>query len=237
MYLHNILLTVILVAILGCSSGNKNPDKPHELKPRTAEGQELPETIDNSEMSSSALPTLTKAKEYYERGLYTLAREQFEIIRGTADSPFKAYAHLKIADSFFYAQQFPESISEFEAFIDQYPYHESTSYALYRVASANELMSSGLDRDPTPYETALIKYKEFIKKFPESPYSPVALIHIKKIQRELGKHHMSVSKFYAKKENLKAARARLNQAKISQKTKIVDLKNQQHKVTIEPFKQ
>jgi outer membrane protein assembly factor BamD len=62
-----------------------------------------------------------------------------------------------------------------------------------------------IDRDQKNAQQALLAFKRFLGRYPDSEYADPASAHIKECQRSITAHELLVAKYYFKNKNYKAA--------------------------------
>lgn len=121
-------------------------------------------------------------------------------------SKYTADLELMQADSFFQSRNYMAATATYEDFIRRNPNDSKLDFANFRIAESYDRDSSkDIDRDQSNSEQALEKYKDFIKKFPQSTdYIKRAEARIQVLTKRLANHNFFVAQFYWQ-QNLYAA--------------------------------
>ncbi len=150
----------------------------------------------------------------YDGERFTLAKSMFaKLISKFPASPLVVVAELKLADSLFYGQKFPEAIGAYRDFISVHSTHEAKPYALYQIARSYQLAYQGSKQDETPIKEATKAYLDLINQFPDSYFTHKAKNSILECDRALLNSEKEVIDFYIKTDKPEAAKARLIYAK------------------------
>lgn len=151
---------------------------------------------------------LQKAKETFEAKNYQQAialfkdfLKKFPKRDSTSGSNFAHYAQLKIAESFYYQQKFPEALKEYKKVVTDYPESKYVDYALYSIGWCN--YRTGNDED------AISSFERLLKEYPKSKYVDSSQKAVEKIKLEYNekkaKELLATAKsLYAEKKNREA---------------------------------
>ena len=180
-----ILFFFVALILSGCASmGSDKPEKPaHEL---IKDGMAL-----------------------YTEGEYKKALDSFLQLKDWY--PFSKYAilaELKIADSHYHLQQYPESVAAYEEFERMHPRNEAVPYVIYQIGLCYFEQIDTVDRDQTPAQKALDTFQRLIRQYPNDEYASKANSHLFRCYQNLSGHEFYVGSFYFKEEYYKAARLR-----------------------------
>jgi outer membrane assembly lipoprotein YfiO len=157
---------------------------------------------------------LSEAIRSYDAERYSISRNMFDKLTGKyPSSPLSVFAELKIADSIFYADKYLESIPFYREFIRIHTTHEALPYAHYQIAQAYMFSYQGTGHDETPLKEAKKIYEMIRNDYPGSRWADFAKEQILACDTKLFESEMEVIKFYEKKGQDAAARARLESAK------------------------
>ena len=145
------------------------------------------------------------ADERYDDAIATLQK-----IRDNYFSPeVNARADLKIADTHYLAEQYAEAATAYEAFLKQYPDHESSAHVLYQLGNAYFKQMLTPDRDQTATSNALSAFATFVARFPGDPRKDEAVDLMARCRQQLAAHELGVGAFYVRTKYYAAAIARL----------------------------
>ncbi len=119
-----------------------------------------------------------------------------------------AYVHWKNEDP-------ATAIATIERFIKQYPNHPSVDYMYFLRGLINFNDDLGImgffsgqdlsERDPKASSTAFATFKELVTRFPESKYTPDALLRMNYLVNAMASHEIHVAKYYMKRQAYVAA--------------------------------
>lgn len=205
--------TLILTANLlsGCSS-NSASTKRNTISPYDTDFD--PEKSSNYSPDSVDTPEielLELAKDSYDRGLFSVARENWTKLRdGYPLSLYATLAELKIADCHYYSGDFSAAISAYEEFIKLHPGHESAPYASYQIGRAFQEQYTGPDRDQAPLLSAIKNYRQLIQNYPQHEFATIARRGLDECREKLAEHELLVGKYYIEHGREKSAAGRLN---------------------------
>lgn len=199
--IHLSALCITSLILVACSSSK--PEEPKELTdPSQKEALEV--SLDTPEAT-----LLETAKKYYNTGLYSLARHNFEALRaGYPNSQWAEFAEIKIADCMFESAEYEDSAKAYEDFVKNRPSAEPAAYMLFRAARSNQLRQKGIGRDPTPLKKALEQYNQLLASYPDSPYAESAKQQRSETVDTLVKHEERIKHFYEKQDRTQAVAAR-----------------------------
>jgi outer membrane protein assembly factor BamD len=166
-------------------------------------------TLTGTKVSYSAT-----ARQNYRKGMKALKSKSFEdaikyfkFVR--AKYPFSKYAtlaELRQADTQRKDEKFISAIDAYKTFIKEHPTHPmvESGYAAYYIGISYWKMTPGdlfimppsEEKDQTSTEAAMLAFKEFLRRFPDSPYKKKAVEYYRKALRRLAAHEMYVARFY-----------------------------------------
>ncbi len=188
--------------LVGCSSSEPEVI---EQKPK-----EIPTSLSTpSELSEEEL--IFRAKRYYEVGLYTESRENFEAIRATF--PLGAYgefAEIKSADALFDTGAFGEAARAYEEIARNRPVSEALPYVLFRAGRSHQLSQRGIGRDMTALDRAQEKYDELLTRYPNSRHAWAATEFLAVVMKDKEDYATSIRDFYRHQGKYAAAEVRTN---------------------------
>lgn len=145
----------------------------------------------------------------YEAGDYREAIKNFEQLKDWY--PFSKYAilaELKIADSHYHREEYPEAILAYESFEQLHPRNEAIPYVIYQIGRCHYNQIGTIDRDQTPAQKALETFQRLSRQYPDSEYTSQAAAHITQCLQHLAAHDFYVGLFYYRIEQYPAALAR-----------------------------
>jgi outer membrane protein assembly factor BamD len=167
-----------------------------------------------------------EAKDAMTEGAYDKAIKYFEKLE--ARFPYGRYAQqaqLEVAYAYYRQQETASAITACDRFIRLHPNHPNVDYAFYLKGLANFNEDLGLlgyvslqditERDPKAARESFDAFKELVRKYPESRYTPDATARMKYLVNALASHEVHVARFYMKREAYVAA---LNRAQAAVKT-------------------
>ena len=137
-----ILGFALIVHNTGCSSKKINEDDPKEM--------------------------YSDAESDIKNDRYLLALDKLRVIKSKFTyTSYGALAQLKIADVYFLQESYPEAASAYETFVELYPKHEKSAYALFRAGESQFLdIPSNVARDLKSAESAIQTLDLYAKKYP-----------------------------------------------------------------------
>ncbi len=122
--------------------------------------------------------------------------------------PFSKYAilaELKIADSHFHLEEYPEAIQGYGEFEKLHPRNEAIPYVINQIGLCWFNQIRTIDRDHRPAQKALVQFKRLTEQFPKSEHAEKAEEMIGKCVGHLAAHEFYVAEFYFKAKEYKAA--------------------------------
>jgi outer membrane protein assembly factor BamD len=154
----------------------------------------------------SATELMADGQEKYEDRDYRSAITAFR--RVTDWYPFSehvAAAELKTAEAYFKLRQYDQAAAAYMEFANLHPRNPSTPYALYQVGRCFFDQMHSIDRDQENAQKALLAFKRFLSRYPDSEFADPVRAHIKECQRSISAHEMLIAKYYFERENYEAA--------------------------------
>jgi outer membrane protein assembly factor BamD len=159
------------------------------------------------------------AEALYDEGMrafddkkYVRAIDSFSKIR--SDHPFSpliTQVDLKIADSYYLNQQFPDAINAFKEFQSMHPTNENIPFVILRLGQAHFDQFTSTDRDQKNTEIAKGYFETVVSKYPNSPQAAQAREKLAKCLDYLAEHEFNVAYFYYQQEKYPAARDRFEE--------------------------
>jgi outer membrane protein assembly factor BamD len=144
--------------------------------------------------------------EAYDRGNYKDALAAFGQLKDWY--PFSKYAilaELKIADSHYHLQDYPEAIAAYEEFERLHPLNEATPYVVYQIGLCYYEQIDSIDRDQTAARKALDTFRRLMRQYPNDSFAKRAEGHIVPCLQNLAGHEFYVGQFYFKQKYYGAA--------------------------------
>jgi len=196
-------MTLVIACASACAStGEPTPSDPEvkEIKAKDA--------IDDNQGPEGDI--IAEAKQLYEAGMYSLARDQFQSIKDRF--PLGAYgqfSEVKIADCYFYNHEFNEAAKFYEGYLKSYPGSPDSPYIELQAARAHvESAGGGTGRDRQPLERALLIFDGIVEKYPGSEYSFAAERERAPLVEQLAAYDQLIIDFYKQRGNTAAVEAR-----------------------------
>lgn len=200
------------VLFAGCSSSQSHPaPKQNTVSPYDREFDPDKETSYSPEsVDTPELTLLDQAKDAYDRGLYSVAKENWQKLHdGYPTSAYSTLAELKIADCSFYSGDYAAAATAYEEFIKLHPGHESAAYAHYQLGRSSQEQYTGPEHDQAPLFSAMKHYQTLIDLAPEHEYATLARQAIAECRERLAQHELVVAHFYRKQDAQNAEVGRL----------------------------
>lgn len=197
------VLAVILASLSACAStGAPSPSDPEvkEIKAKDAVDEDLGPEGD----------IMAEAKQLYEAGMYSLARDKFQSIKDRF--PLGAYgqfSELKIADCYYFNSEYNEAAKFYEGYLKSYPGSPDSPYIELQGARAHvNSAGGGTGRDRQPLERALVLYDGVVERYPGSAYSFAAERERAPVVEQLAAYDQLIIDFYQQRGNAAAVEAR-----------------------------
>jgi outer membrane protein assembly factor BamD len=158
-------------------------------------------------------------KVLYERATNEIDHGRFDVGRITLqtlintypDSEYLAKSKLAIADSYYKeggVSGLTQSEAEYKDFITFFPTAPEAPEAQYRVGMAHFRLMGKPDRDIAEARAAEDELKEFLLKYPASPFMPRVKRRLREVQEVVADGDYKVAHFYYQKGAYLAARSR-----------------------------
>jgi outer membrane protein assembly factor BamD len=166
----------------------------------------LPDSKDETK-NWSAEKLYSEAMSELSHGSYDRAVTYFE----TLDSryPFGIYAQqaqMEIAYAHYKADEQPEALAAVERFLKLHPNHPDADYMFYLRGLINFNDKLGLfdfvsdqdptERDPKATREAFDSFKLLVNRFPQSKYTPDAILRMKYLVNAMAQYEIHVSRYY-----------------------------------------
>ncbi len=146
-----------------------------------------------------------------ENDRFLVAIDKLKMIKSKFSySNYGALAQLSLADVYFKQENFPEAAGAFEAFVELYPKHERTEYAVFKAGESYYRSTPDvIARDLKSAENAVVTFRGYLARFPQGAHAADA----KRLKQEsfnrLAQKEMMIADFYFKREKWDSARNRL----------------------------
>jgi len=152
-----------------------------------------------------------EAEEKMRGFKYEDARKAYQEIQEKApDRSYDADIMLRIADTYYGEERYPEAQVEYQSFVNFHPVHRDASYAQFQIGMCFVMDLTTIDRDPEVPRSAVREFKKLLEKYPGNPFEAEARKHIADSRDRLAQYEFSVAKFYFKKGSYPAALGRLS---------------------------
>jgi len=179
-------------------------------------GRQKPEEADYSGQAKFAYD---EAMDDYKSSDWLEALKKFNFVRTKFPySKYAALATLRIADTYYEQEQWPDAVSGYRRFIQLHPTHPELPYAQYRIGLAfyEQLpgdwffMPPAYERDLASTEDAERECRRFLEQFPNSSYAEEIAEKLKIVRQRLADHEFYVATFYLERSAPRAAAMRLS---------------------------
>jgi outer membrane protein assembly factor BamD len=175
----------------------------------------LPEVKDET-VGWSANRLYTEAKESMSEGGYDKAIKYFEKLESRYPyGRFAQQAQIDIAYSYWKSNEPASAIAACERFIKLHPNHPNVDYVYYLRGLVNFNEDLGLlgqisrqdmtERDPKGARESFDAFRELVTRFPESKYTPDAILRMKYLVNALASLEVHVARYYMKRNAYIAA--------------------------------
>ena len=149
------------------------------------------------------------AQRLFHTKMFTLARQSFQTLHDQYPmGAYAAYSEIKLADTYFYGNEFNEAAKRYEEFARSYPASSDLPYVKLQAARSLVLASKGGGRDRGPHEKALTLLESIIEQYPNTAYAAIADKERLRVVEELSSYDRMVIDFYERRENTAAVEAR-----------------------------
>ncbi len=175
----------------------------------------LPDKIDET-ATWSAQRLYSEAKERLGEGSYEQAIKLYEKLE--AKFPYGRYAQqaqIEVAYAYYRQGERAQAIAACDRFIRLHPNHPNVDYIYYLrgLVDFNEdlgIMSNlsrqdMTERDPKGLRDSFDALKELVTRYPDSKYTPDALIRMNYLVNSLAAHEVHVARYYIKRGAFLAA--------------------------------
>ena len=146
----------------------------------------------------------------FDRGYYTKAIEQFNLVRNYyRDDPLAQMAEVAIADVYFKRGEWDLARYSYDRFRTRYPLHEKASYATFQMGmTLYKKAPNWASRDQKWTSQAIQAWDGFEKQYPNSEYVGEVQEKRQECLERLAKKEWIIADFYAKNKEWEAVRRR-----------------------------
>jgi outer membrane protein assembly factor BamD len=151
-----------------------------------------------------------QGEEAFNDGAYELAVDNYKALLD--QHPFDARAEeaeLKIAQSHYLAERYPEAIAAFGDFERMHPTSPNLPFIEYHLGMSYLAQASTSDRDQEPHRNALTYFRNLTDRFPASPYAEKSQLRMRECREALARHEADIATYYLRQGSLRAAESRL----------------------------
>lgn len=187
------VLGLALLSACASTTSDPSPDSDvKEIKPKDAiEDEGGPEA-----------DIFAEGKRLYQAEMYSLARNSFESIKDRfALGAYGNYAQVKVADTYYFNNEYNEAAKFYEGYLKSYPSSPDSAYVELQAARAHVHSANGTGRDRQPLERALAIYDEMVKKYVGTAYEVAAEHERGPLVEQLAAYDQLIIDFYKQREN------------------------------------
>lgn len=146
------------------------------------------------------------ADSFLNKGAYAEAAKKFEDLdRDHPYSPEARRAIVMAAYAYYKAGKFEEAIASAKRYTTLHPGTKDAALAHHIIASANFDDIKDPMRDQSATRKALAELKTLVQRYPDSPYTKLAVNRVRLAEDLLAASEMNVGRYYQKRNNLVAA--------------------------------
>ncbi len=150
------------------------------------------------------------AERLLERGLWEDAVTAWEQVRDAYYTPeLSMLAELKIAETYYLAERYPEAATSYSEFLRRYPNDFRSSAVSFRLGQSYYRQILSRDRDQTNTRNALNTFEDFLRKYPNDPNATQAEQFALRARTRLADHEVYVGRFYLQRKQYQPAIQRL----------------------------
>ena len=151
-----------------------------------------------------------EGERLFKKDRFLEANERFRILKNRHPySIYAALATLRIADVYFAEESYLEAASAYRVFLDLYPRHKESPYAVFRTGESNyALIPDTIDRDISSAHTAIQAYRRLLREYPKSKYEERANKNVVQLRRFLAEKEAYIADFYFIRDQFTAAAGR-----------------------------
>lgn len=150
---------------------------------------------------------LLEGETMFDRGLFEEAIANWEKVRDSYYSPeLNIIAEMKIAEAYYRAEMYPESVAAYENFLKQHPNHNKVPDAMFNLGMAYYAQVLAPDRDQTATRNAMVTFREFVKRYPKDlGRTEQAQVFADRCEDRLAQNELVVGRYYMNQDNYPAA--------------------------------
>ena len=175
----------------------------------------LPEVKDET-IGWSANKLYSEAKSAMDEGGYTQAIKYFEKLESRYPyGRFAQQAQIDIAYAYWKGDEAASAVAACDRFIKLHPNHPNVDYVYYLRGLVNFNEDLGLlgaisqqdmtERDPKGARESFDSFKELVTRYPDSKYTPDAIMRMKYLVNALATLEVHVARYYMKRNAYLAA--------------------------------
>lgn len=151
-----------------------------------------------------------QAEQEFRNEAYELAIDHYKALLDERPfSPHAEEAELRIAHAYYLLDRFAEAVAAFADFERMHPTSPKLPFVEYYLGMSYLRQMRSPDRDQQAAANAERYFAALIDRFPDSPYAQKARLRMRECREALASHELGVASFYLRRDNLRAAEARL----------------------------
>jgi outer membrane protein assembly factor BamD len=151
-----------------------------------------------------------EASDNFRQGAFTLATDQFhELLDQYPFSQYSEEAEIRIAQAQYLLGRYAEAIVAFTDFQRRHPTSPYLPFVGYYEGMCYAKQMGTIDRDQAAAQNAQNVFLTLIQQYPDSPFADLAREQLAHCRRNLAEHELYIARYYAKRDNDKAAEIRL----------------------------
>ncbi len=146
-----------------------------------------------------------------ESARYLIALDKLRVVKSKFSySKYGALAQLRIGDVYFMQELFPEASAAYETFVELFPKHERTGYALFRAGeSYYRDIPSTIERDLKSGESAVTTFTQYLQRYPDGEFATQAREMKTSAYNKLAQKEFEIARFYIRRKKHASAKLRL----------------------------
>src|SRR5208337_4835610 len=168
------LILIISLVLIGCAGKKKNLAAPKDPAVLYTAGT----VLFNKGQYAEASEIFTRLKEYFP-----------------SDELYAPKADLRLADCYFFREEYPEAITRYLEFKKQRPFHPDIPYVEYQVGLCYYEQVLSKDRDQKATVKALTAFQNVVANYPGSVFARKAEEKINFCRRRLAENELYVANF------------------------------------------
>jgi outer membrane protein assembly factor BamD len=181
------LVLIISLLLIGCAGKNKNQASPKDPAVLYTSGMVLFNKGDYAE----AAEIFTRLKEYFP-----------------SDALYAPKADLRLADCYYFREEYPEASTRYIEFRKQLPFHPDIPYVEYQIGLCFYQQVLSKDRDQKATVKALTAFQNVVANYPSSLFAQKAEEKIAFCRRRLAENELYIASFYLRQGKYAAAEKR-----------------------------